>query len=195
MKQVPEPEAISRFAADAGLNQAGDTCDADTLSTRAEFWRLVKEMRSAEPQSTPMASDGALQEANLIQQISCSPTNGVAWAELAAIEAETSGWTDKVMRYLALSQQYTPYEGLALEMRLTLLGSSDAGPNERVREILRRDLATILHHAEPTYAAGEIAILRGGDRTWAEAFMQSLSADRIAAIQSALKALPDRQLN
>lgn len=187
MTQAPQPEAIRRFADEADLTQAGDTCDADTLAIRAEFWRLVEERRSADVSAADRAFERDLRSSNLIQQISCSPTNGTAWAELAEGEVASRGWSDTVDHYLTLSERYAPYEGLALSTRIRVLGSSGDLNDADTLAMLRRQLATSLQYASPRDVAIEIEQLPASQIKWFEDYIRRLPETRRDAITAARK--------
>lgn len=198
MTQAPQAEAIRRFAEEAGLAQAGDTCDADTLAIRAEFWRLVEERRSGETSSDMTAADLAherdLRSSNLLQQISCSPTNGTAWAELAEYEAASRGWSDKVANYLKLSERYAPFEGVALATRIEVLARM-APRDDDTLELLRRQLAMSLNYAAPQEVAAQLELLPTSEVAWVEDFVLGLPEARRAAIEAARKQLDASKSN
>lgn len=188
MTTAPQPDAIRRFAAEAGLDQPGDTCDADTLAARAEFWRMIDDRRGSPQAVGSRQAEAMLREANLLQQIGCTPTNGLAWAELAGLEWDARGWSELVSQYLTLSQRYAPYEGLAVRARLAALIRPDAPRGEAELGLLRRDLATILQFASPREAADEVFRLPREDRTWADAYLETIAPERSSAIRSSIEA-------
>lgn len=185
MNQAPRDDLVRRFAASASLLQVDDSCDADTLAARATFWRTIAERRRAGGSIPPF--EGALREGNLLQQIACTPTDGMAWAELAEAEHLAKGETDRTITYLALSQHYAPYEGLALRMRLRLLTAEGATQFDKAEHLLRSDLATILEYGTPQEAAGYVMRLRGSIRAWAYTHIQTLDAERQTALHSSLE--------
>lgn len=199
MTQAPQAEAIRRFADEAGLAQAGDTCDADTLAIRAEFWRLVEERRSGETSSDVTAADLAherdLRSSNLMQQISCSPTNGTAWAELAEYEAASRGWSDKVANYLKLSERYAPFEGVALGTRLEVIARMAPRDDHDTLELLRRQLAASLQYAAPREIAAQLELLPTSEVAWVEDYVLGLPDARRAAIDAARKQLEASKSN
>jgi hypothetical protein len=191
----PEPAAIRKFVADAGLAQVDVGCDAEMLQAQSEFWRIVASRRTAATEASDLAFEDALREAASTQQISCFPTSGLAWADLAALSVSRGGWDEKSLRYLELSQRLAPYEGEALALRLKLMagGLGEAGGN--LRDDYLRDLGTALEFGTPQLAATALKALDGAERAWVEARLRSLPEDRQAAIAQALEALKLEQVN
>jgi hypothetical protein len=165
------------------------------LQAQSEFWRIVASRRTAATEASDLAFEDALREAALTQQISCLPTSGLAWADLAALSVSRGGWDEKSLRYLELSQRLAPYEGEALALRLKLMagGLGEAGGN--LRDDYLRDLGTALEFGTPQLAATALKALDGAERAWVEARLRSLPEDRQAAIAQALEALKLEQVN
>lgn len=191
MTTAPQSEAIRRYAASAGLADVGDSCDTHLLADRAEFWRIVADRGSYETAAKDkVVSD--LRRANLTQQISCTPTDGLAWAELASIEQTERGWSDKVLHYLSLSQRYAPYEGPALTTRLDVLSRSE---EPQASDLLRRDLIAVLEYASPREAAIQMEHLNPRARAWAEDYLSTLETFRSDAIRKVMRDLTTQKVN
>lgn len=190
MTTAPSPDAVRDFAAEAGLSQPGDTCDGDTLSARAAFWRLVDDRRSASGSTSPeiRADEGALRVANLVQQINCYPTDGMAWADLAAATVAHGGRREDVTRYLRISQDYAPFDGQAVIIRISLLAPISDHLTGDANDILVRDLATAIDYLPPPRVASALAELGPDRRASVDDYLASLKEDRRTAIERAIQA-------
>lgn len=124
-----------------------------------------------------------------MQQLSCFPTDGLAWAELGAVVASRGIWDDRTVRYLQLSQQYAPYEGEALAARLQLLAPLGQATNKDLQAVFDRDLSTALAFGSPTVAASTLSTLNAQKRAEADQRLANLDKARRDAIAHALQAI------
>jgi hypothetical protein len=177
------------------MTQIAESCDAEMLQEQSEFWRIVASRRTKVTPGSDIAFEDALREATLTQQLSCFPTTGLAWADLASLSVSRSGWDQRSRRYIELSQRYAPHEGLALALRLKLLGGGVGEADERLREAYLRDLGTVLEFGSPQLAASTLQTLDELQRGWADERLQSLPEARREDIVRALEAITRSEVN
>lgn len=186
MDQAPAPMAIEAFARENGLGRLGETCDPEVLYAEASFWRYVVASRDATVQHDLRDREILMREANTLQQISCNPTDGLAWADLADTALRRGLGRDDVRQRLSLSRRYAPYEGEALRARLDIYSSLDGGTD--VRDLWRDDFQTALLYGSPDLAASAGLALPEDLKSLAYQEMLALPEARIEAIKRAVAA-------
>lgn len=167
-KEAPGTAVVREFATTSGLADSSSYCDADSLEMAGIFWRELAQLRREKKAMAAAAFDLAQREVNALQRVTCNPTDGLAWADLADTALARAGWSDTVARQLQMSHKYAPFEGVALSMRLRLLSSqfstgataADAG----LEAVFARDLDATLAYAAPEALAAALSAL---PRTWA----------------------------
>ena len=189
MRDAPQPEAVRRFVASTDMTDATNSCDADLLRGQANFWRVVSNHRRQGGSTDGLALEDRLRESTLLQQISCYPTNGIAWAELATLELTKPHAEEQAMRFLTLSQKYAPYEGEALEIRLKLLLTRRELRDGSRQSVFQRDIITAIEYGPVELAAFAIEHLDPGGRKWAESLIQRLEPPRRDALRRAAEGL------
>ena len=181
---VPSPEAVASFASE--LRQEGQTCDADALYAEAEFWRTIAAGRSPDISVDVNQKELALREANIMQQISCNPTDGLAWADDAEVAARRGVGVDEIARRLVVSQRYAPYEGQALRMRLEVCAGLKEVSGD-IRDVWLGDIRTTLRFGSPALAAWTLSVLPPDLVNAAEIEMIALPAARRRDIEAAIR--------
>lgn len=189
MTYLPSQETIKAFADESGMTEiGGDRCDADTLEVQSEFWRLVAR-RDKDPQHSSETYEDTLRYQNLVQQIACNPTNGLAWADYADTEFMRNGWSEKIEDTLTLSQKYAPFEGNALTLRLGLLSKLTAVEQTKRLHLFEKDIVTLITFASTSAVATLLNKLSDPSRRWAMDQAASLPKERRASIERQLQSI------
>ena len=189
MTNLPSQETVKTFADESGIAEVGgDRCDADTLALQSEFWRLVAG-RDKDPQHSPGTYEDTMRHENLVQQISCNPTNGLAWADYADAEFRRNGWGVKIENTLKLSQKYAPVEGDALTLRLVLLSKLTALEQTKSLHLFEKDIVTLINFASISAVATLLDKLSEQSRSWAMDQVRSLPKERRASIERKLQSI------
>lgn len=195
--KAPEPAAVRDFVNSSGLADGSASCSADTLVLVAEFWRELARLRGAEAVTGEASFEADLREANALQQVSCNPTDGLAWADAADVRRAREGWSESILRHLAMSQKYTPFEGDALALRIDVLSAHlrslnlEPGADATQREaeaMLSRDLDVTLAYAGPEAVTAAIAALPEAWLAEARAMAERLPDTRGQIVKAALEA-------
>lgn len=186
MAQAPTPMAVEAFARANGLGRLGETCDPVVLYTEASFWRYIVASRDETVPRDVRDREILMREANNLQQISCNPTDGLAWADHADTALRRGLGRADVRQRLSLSHRYAPYEGEALQARLDIYSSLEDGSD--VRDLWRDDLQAALLFGSPDLAASAALALPEDLKPLASQKMQALPAARREAIERALAA-------
>jgi hypothetical protein len=187
-RQAPEPAVIQAFATTTGLADSSGQCDADSLEMAGIFWRELDRLRQETEATGDAAFERAQREANALQRVSCNPTDGLAWVDLADTAITRAGWSDAVDRQLLMSHKYAPFEGVALSMRLRLLSSrfrtspitADAG----LERVFARDLDATLAYAAPEAVAAALSDLPGDWARRARQLALALPAGRRETVEA-----------
>jgi hypothetical protein len=187
MTDLPSQQTVKTFANNSGIAEVGgERCDADTLALQSEFWRLV-DGRDRERQHSPGSYEATMRHENLVQQLSCNPTNGLAWADYADAEFTQNGWSVKVENTLKLSQKYAPVEGDALTLRLGLLGKLTEVEQTKSLHLFEKDVVTLINFASIPAIATVLTKLSEQSRGWAINQMRSLPQERRSSIERELQ--------
>ncbi len=130
-----------------------DTCNPLALSASAKFWRVAMSEINASNHYDGMAKFLERRIKALRHQISCTPTDGTAWAELAEAEFEARRSGVQIMKYLEMSRKYAPYEQIAVTTRLRTLSSlANRGVRDPI-DLFQNDLHTAIVYLDPDVAA------------------------------------------
>jgi hypothetical protein len=187
MTDLPSQQTVKTFANNSGIAEVGgERCDADTLALQSEFWRLV-DGRDREPQHSPGSYEATMRHENLVQQLSCNPTNGLAWADYADAEFTRNGWSVNIENTLTLSQEYAPVEGDALTLRLGLLSKLTAIEQTRSLHLFEKDIVTLINFASIPAIATVLNKLSEQSLGWAKNQMRSLPKERRSSIERELQ--------
>ena len=186
MDQAPTPMAVEAFARENGLGRLGATCDPAVLYAEAAFWRYVVASRDETVPPDVRNREILWREAITLQQISCNPTDGLAWADTADTALRRGAGLADVRQRLSLSRRYAPYEGEALRARLDTYSFLDDG--SEVLEFWRDDLRTALLFGSPDLAASAMLALPEDLKPLASKKIQALPAARREAIERAMAA-------
>ena len=114
----PDPDYLSRFVANNGLDRPSNDC-GDAL-TRARLTVTVAALERATKGTDLALIDAAMQNAleTAKHRLSCNPLDGNAWLRLAMIEVQSSGPAPAVIDALRLSFWSAPNESWVMESRL-----------------------------------------------------------------------------
>ena len=187
MTDLPSQQTVKTFANNSGIAEVGgERCDADTLALQSEFWRLV-DGRDREPQHSLGSYEATMRHENLVQQLSCNPTNGLAWADYADAEFTRNGWSVNIENTLTLSQEYAPVEGDALTLRLGLLSKLTAVEQTRSLHLFEKDIVTLINFASIPAIATVLNKLSEQSLGWAKNQMRSLPKERRSSIERELQ--------
>jgi hypothetical protein len=187
MTELPSQQTIKTFASNSGIAEVGgERCDADTLALQSEFWRLV-ERRDRETQHSQGSYEATMRHENLVQQLSCNPTNGLAWADYADAEFTQNGWSVKVENTLKLSQKYAPVEGDALTLRLVLLSKLTEVEQTKNLHIFEKDVVILINFASIPAIATLLTKLSEQSRGWAINQMRFLPQERRSSIEKEMQ--------
>ena len=187
MTDLPSQQTVKTFANNSGIAEVGgERCDADTLALQSEFWRLV-DGHDREPQHSPGSYEATMRHENLVQQLSCNPTNGLAWADYADAEFTRNGWSVNIENTLTLSQEYAPVEGDALTLRLGLLSKLTAVEQTRSLHLFEKDIVTLINFASIPAIATVLNKLSEQSLGWAKNQMRSLPKERRSSIERELQ--------
>ena len=187
MTDLPSQQTVKTFANNSGIAEVGgERCDADTLALQSEFWRLV-DGRDREPQHSPGSYEATMRHENLVQQLSCNPTNGLAWADYADAEFTRNGWSVNIENTLTLSQEYAPVEGDALTLRLGLLSKLTAIEQTRSLHLFEKDIVTLINFASIPAIATVLNKLSEQSLGLAKNQMRSLPKERRSSIERELQ--------
>jgi len=186
MDQAPAPGAVEAFARENGLGRQGETCDPGVLYAEASFWRYIVASRNDTVPRDLRDREILMREANTLQQISCNPTDGLAWADHADTAIRRGLGRADVRQRLSLSRRYAPYEGEALKARLDIYSSLDDGSD--VRDLWLDDFQTALLFGSPDLAVSAALALPEDLKPLAFQKVLALPAARREAIERAMTA-------
>lgn len=151
------------------------------------FWRELARLRREREPTDAVAFELAQREVNALQRVTCNPTDGLAWADLADIALVREGWSETVSRQLQMSHRYAPFEGVALSMRLRLLSSrfntSAAAADAGLAAVFARDLDATLAYAAPEAVAAALSALPGSWVPTARELALALPAGRRETVE------------
>ncbi len=145
--------AIEVAASSPDIKTLTETCDPAALSAAAQFWRLASAGDEGLDQTNPDPALSRQRRGALLHQVSCTPTDGVAWAELASAMLDVGADRESVARALRLSKSYAPFEELAVVSRLRSLISIKDSPDAGLDDVYTSDMRTVIVYIDPRVAA------------------------------------------
>jgi hypothetical protein len=186
---VADQAFLARLDRALAASSSRVACPRDLLRTAVTVKLARLEGAYRRNNSTEWAGIAGEAAELLRRALRCFPRDGNLWLRLATVEFATAGPTDEVERMVRLSAELAPGEEWILVPRLVFASKLiDFRPG--MREVLRKDVQTIVSHAR----AAEVGALylQVGERArevFEEFLAGPLEAGRKAEIQQAIDAI------
>jgi len=139
--------AVETYA--ARLTTLPDTCRSDVINATINVAMRNVEQKTALIDRQPWISALQSMEPLLRDGMTCMPTNGMLWAQLATVRWLLGGTAEEQAVLLNMSQAYAPAEIKVLRARFTQWQRVSPMVISQSEHALRSDIRTVLNYGSP----------------------------------------------